>query len=71
MTEPLAYRPLYLEYITVGHILRHERSVYDMTEEQFVNCCMFYSHGAMSPFNARIIYNQLMKEAGLDDRQSV
>lgn len=63
--QPQAYRPLYLEYTTVGYVLRYEKSVYEMTEEQFVNCCMFYSHGGMSLFNARIIYNQLMKEAGL------
>lgn len=59
------YRPLYIEYMTVGYILKYERSVYTMTEEQFINCCMFYSHGAMSPFNCRIIYKELMKEAGL------
>ena len=63
--EPNAYRPLHVEYVTVGYILRYEKSVYEMTEEQFINSCMFYSHGVMSAFNARIIYNQLMKEAGL------
>lgn len=64
MTDtPRAYRPMYMEYYTVGYILRHEKSVYDMTEDEFINCCMFYSNGAMSAFNARIIYNQLMKEA--------
>lgn len=65
MTEPRAYRPLYSEYWMVGYILRNGKSVYEMTEEEFVNSCMFYSHGVMSPFNARIIYKQLMKEAGL------
>lgn len=65
MTQPNAYRPLYLEYTTVGYILRYEKSVYDMTEEEFVTACMVHSYGAMSAFNARIIYNQLMKEAGL------
>lgn len=64
---PNAYRPLYMEYVTVGYILRYEKSVYEMTEEQFINSCLFYSHGAMSAFNARIIYKQLMKEAGLDE----
>lgn len=62
---PQAHRPLYLEYITVGHILRNEKSVYELTQEQFVNLCMMYSGGGLSPFNARIIYNQLMEEAGL------
>lgn len=64
---PNAYRPLYMEYVTVGYILRYEKSVYEMTEEQFINSCLFYSHGAMSAFNARIIYKQLMEEAGLDE----
>lgn len=63
--EPNAYRPLYLEYATVGYILRYEKSVYEMTEDEFIAACMVHSHGAMSAFNARIIYNQLMKEAGL------
>lgn len=65
MTEPRAYRPLYMEYITVGYIIRYEKSIYDMTEEQFINCCMFYSHGAMHPDKAAIIYAMLMEEARL------
>lgn len=65
MTQPRAYRPLHTEYLTVGYILKNAKSVYEMTEEEFINSCVFYSHGAMSAFNARIIYNQLMKEAGL------
>lgn len=68
MTEPLAYRPLYLEYITVGKVLRYwAQDFYKITENQFVDHCMKESGGAMSAFNARIIYNQLMKEARLDD----
>lgn len=65
MKTPLAYRPLYVEYITVGHILRHERNVYEMTEEQFVESCMFYSGFGMNPSTAKVIYRDLMNEAGL------
>jgi hypothetical protein len=65
MEEPLAYRPLYNEYLTVGYILRYEKNFIDMTEEYFVNCCMFHSHGAMSPYRASEIYKLLMKDAGL------
>ena len=65
MSEPRAYRPLHVEYLTVGYILRNGKSVYEMTEEEFINSCLFYSHGAMSAFNARIIYKQLLEEAGL------
>lgn len=64
---PNAYTPLRMEYLTVGYILRYEQSVYEMTEERFIDACIFYSHGAMSAFNARIIYKQLMEEAGLDE----
>jgi len=60
--EPLAYRPLHNEYLTVGYILRYEKSVYDMTEQEFINCCMFYSHGAMNPNRALDIYKSLMHE---------
>lgn len=56
-----------MEYNTVGYILRYEKSVYDMTEQEFVDACMVHSHGAMSAFNARIIYKQFMKEAGLEN----
>lgn len=65
MNTPSGYRPLYNEYLAVGHILRHEKSVYDMTEREFVNCCMFYSHGVMHPDRALDIYKQLMEEARL------
>ena len=65
MNTPSGYRPLHNEYLAVGHILRYEKSVYDMTITEFVNCCMFYSHGAMSPNRASKIYWLLMEEAGL------
>lgn len=65
MDIPNSVRPLYIEYMTVGHILRYEKSVYDMTEREFINCCMFYSHGSMSPNQASKIYWLLMEEAGL------
>lgn len=58
-------RPLFIEYETVGHILKYEKSVYTMPEDLFVGYCMYYSHGAMSPSKAREIHKQLMKEAGL------
>jgi len=65
MRTPRAYRPLHSEYTTVGYILRYEKNVYDMTEQEFVNCCTFYSHGSMSPIRAHEIYCLLMEEAGL------
>lgn len=65
MTEPRSYRPLYLEYNTVGYILRYEKSIYEMTKDEFVAACMVHSHGAMGPVRASIIYDQLRLEAGL------
>lgn len=62
---PRAVRPLYSEYVTIGYILRYEKSVYTMTEQEFINSCMFHSHGVMSPVRAFEIYWLLMKEAGL------
>lgn len=59
------YRPMQIEYMTVGYILRYEESVYTMTEDRFVRCCMFYSHGSMNPQRAQAIHRQLMEEAGL------
>jgi hypothetical protein len=63
--EPKAYRPLHHEYLTVGYILRYGKNFIDMTEQEFVNSCMFYSHGAMNPNQASKIYKSLMQEAGL------
>jgi hypothetical protein len=66
MRTPLTARPLYNEYLTIGYILRYEKIYYDMTRDEFVNCCMFHSHGSMSPYRAAEIYEQLMKDAGLE-----
>lgn len=64
-TEPRAYRPLWNEYWVVGYILRYEKSVYSITEDEFVNICWFHSHGSMNPNRAKEIYKQLIDEAGL------
>lgn len=64
--EPNAHRPLYMEYVTVGKVLRYwAQDFYKITENQFIDHCMKESGGTMSAFNARIIYKQLMEEAGL------
>jgi hypothetical protein len=65
MKTPNAYRPLYSEYYTVGYILRYEKNVYDMTEREFVDRCIFCSGGAMNPKRAVEIYELLREEAGL------
>ena len=65
MTEPRAYRPLYIEYSTVGYILRYEKSVYDMTEQEFQTACMVHSNGYMHPIRALEVFQELRKEAGL------
>ena len=54
-----------MEYSTVGYILRLEKSVYEMTQDEFIAACIVHSHGAMHPVKARTIYNKLMGEAGL------
>ena len=64
MTEPRAYRPLYIEYSTVGYILRYEKSVYDMTEQEFQTACMVHSNGYMHPIRALEVFQELRKEAG-------
>jgi hypothetical protein len=63
--EPRGYRPLQIEYLTVGYILRYEKSIYDMTEQEFQTACMIYSNGYMSPYRALEIKRALMEEAGL------
>jgi hypothetical protein len=62
---PRSYRPLQIEYMTVGYILRYEKNVYDMTPMEFQTACMIYSNGYMNPNRAIDIYNALMEEAGL------
>jgi hypothetical protein len=64
-STPNAYRPLYSEYYTVGYILRYEKNVYDMTEREFVDRCIFCSGGALNPKRAVEIYGLLKEEAGL------
>jgi hypothetical protein len=55
-----------MEYVTVGKVLRYwAQDFYKITENQFIDHCMKESGGTMSAFNARIIYKQLMEEAGL------
>lgn len=63
--QPRAYRPQYKEYETVGYIIRYEKSIYEMTEAEFIAACMLHSHGAMNPNRAASIHRQLLKEAGL------
>lgn len=59
-------RPLQIEYITIGKVVRWwGPDLYRMTEDQFVNHCMKESNGSMNPVRLRTIYNQLMQEAGL------
>jgi hypothetical protein len=65
VTEPRAYRPLYIEYTTVGYILRYEKSVYGMTEQEFQTACMVHSNGYMNPVRALEIFQELKEEAGL------
>ena len=62
---PRAVRPLYSEYVTIGYILRYEKSVYDMTPMEFQTACMLHSNGFMNPKRALEIYHALMEEAGL------
>jgi hypothetical protein len=63
--EPKAYKPLYGEYLTISYIIMDQKSIYNMTEQEFTNCCMFYSNGSMNPQRASEIYRLLMEEAGL------
>ena len=65
MTAPRAYRPLYIEYTTVGYILRYEKSVYEMTQQEFQTACMVHSNGYMNPVRALEIFKELKEEAGL------
>lgn len=59
-------RPLQIEYITVGMILKNwGEYFYQSTEKEFVDKCMKLSNGSMNPIRVKTIYNQLMHEAGL------
>jgi hypothetical protein len=64
---PRAVRPLYNEYLTIGHILRHESSYLNMTRSDFISMCMFYSNGYMNPARAAQIYTDLMNDCGLPE----
>lgn len=70
MRTPLAIRPLYMEYMTIGHILRHESSYLYMSRSDFISMCMFYSNGYMNPIRAEQIYSELMKDAGLPELET-
>jgi hypothetical protein len=63
---PRTVRPIQLEYLTVGYIVRwYSQDLYTLTEKQFVDECMMRSGGGMNPKRAVDIYNELMYEAGL------
>lgn len=51
--------------MTIGYILRYEKSVYDMTPMEFQTACMVHSNGFMNPNRALKVYWLLMEEAGL------
>lgn len=59
-------RPLQIEYMTVGKVIRYwGNDFYKITEQQFVDQCMKESGGGMHPLKLIGIYHQLMSEAGL------
>ena len=59
-------RPLYTEYIIVGKVVRSlSNDLYKMPENSFVDECMKASGGSMNPQRLKLIYKQLMEEAGL------
>lgn len=59
-------RPMQMEYITVGKVLRWwAQDFYRITEEQFVSHCMKESGGSMNPGRLKAIYSQLRQEAGI------
>lgn len=59
-------RPLQIEYIILGGILmNYQNEIYSMTEDQFIGLAMKKSNGSMNPNRIRLVYVQLMEEAGL------
>lgn len=72
MTDEIAmraYRPMQIEYMTVGKILRYlAYDFYKTTQKQFVIMCMEESNGSMNPDRCKAIYTQLMDEAGLSPK---
>lgn len=69
MTEHPAIRlvrPMQMEYLTVGKVLRWlAYDFYRITEKEFVDHCMNESHGSMNPDRLKAIYRQLREEAGI------
>jgi len=65
VTTPRAYRPLYIEYQTVAAVIRLERNIYDMSEQEFMTHCMIHSNLTMDPKRAIEIFKLLKEEAGL------
>lgn len=60
------FRPMQIEYITVGTILSNWKNyLYTSTEEEFIHKCMLLSNGSMNPDRVKAIYKQLMNEAGI------
>lgn len=60
-------RPMQMEYITVGKVLRYwAQDFYRISEKLFVDHCMKESGGSMNPHRVRAIYKQLMDEAGIN-----
>lgn len=66
MRIPRTVRPLYMEYLVMGEMLRvFQPDLYEMTQEKFCTEAMRMSGGGMNPTRVVQIYHELMKEAGL------
>lgn len=67
---PRTVTPLADEYINVGNILAdtlvYGFDIYHMTRKEFIHAVMTTSRGKMNPVRVSQIYDDLMKDAGLD-----
>lgn len=64
---PRAVTPLFHEYMAVAHILYVFGDLfYNMTEREFTACIMEKTNGFFNPARAKVIYRELMDEAGLE-----
>ena len=71
MSKKMIYltRPTEYLYSAIGAIInQYGTQIYDMSETKFIGIVMKSSNGTLNPDKIKIVYDQLMMEAGLQGK---
>jgi len=60
-------RPRYNIYKAIGQLINEDENIYDLTRNQFIGKILRLSGGCLNPCTVGEIYDELMKEAGINE----